>query len=78
MEKFPEDFDIRDELKLDKEVYKFTGNQFDLKQELQTDKAQEEIKAAAKKVSDQKEAAKVIKPEVKKLDKKTAVKNSVV
>ena len=34
MEKFPEDFDIRDELKLDKEVYKFTGNQFDLKEEL--------------------------------------------
>jgi TFIIF-interacting CTD phosphatase-like protein len=24
-EEFPEDFDIKDELKLDKEVYKFTG-----------------------------------------------------
>jgi hypothetical protein len=42
MEKFPEDFDIKDELKLDKEVYKFTGEKFDINQELQSDKASEE------------------------------------
>ena len=38
MEKFPGDFDIKDELKLDKEVYKYTDKQFDINKELESDK----------------------------------------
>jgi len=48
---FPEDFDIKDELKIDKEVYKYTGQDFDISQELKSDKSDEEKKTVAEKES---------------------------
>jgi hypothetical protein len=38
-EKFPEDFDFKDELKFDNQVYKYTGEDFDVQKELKTDEA---------------------------------------
>ena len=39
IEKFPDDFDVKSEAQIDNEVYKYTGKDFDITNELQNDQA---------------------------------------